>query len=722
MIKKLLSAAVLLSLVLLGGCAKGGSGPCATNCPTLTLNNTSNGILQVSQAPVTVPITITATFMHTTETAVNWSITGTSCTGSPNPCGSFTSTASLTATYQAPSTVPTDPSITIVATAQGDSSLTALMPLTVVDISTAVQPAQSSVGLGLAQQFTTVALPDNAPQQFTWSCTANGVPCVNFIPGSNGAMVYTPVAAEKCNNCVKISTLATADPNSCAKGCTPAQASVVTSRLSGNSANAQFAFRFSGYDNNGKQVLVAGTFTAIGNGISSGIEDEISWNGSEYAYAQHLISGGSYTPINSSDPSSNNSGTLVLTTGVAPNHFQVVLDAAGDIQMIESDGQGNGAGVAEPVANNNGFNSGNQTFAFGFTGVDSSANRAGYAGLMPINSGAVVGGMMDTNDNGNTTNICGSSPCNNVAGSYSYDPNSNLGSLILTSAVTMHFDFFVAKGTTNATNPLTLYAISTDPDATHPAVLGTMVYQDPSPGTSKTYDLTAFNGSSISALTGTNANVSLTYGTTNGSGGFTGGFDQNKEGTMVSVPYSPGFTFTYAPAPSSATNGRYTFQMLGNPTPMAFILYASGANRGFLLDQSSPAVITGTMDSQSTKVAGTFAASAMPGTFAVATNSCSASGTNACNASSLAPLTMNLLLTSPGNSVFNVAGTQNPPGPSGNVTGQYAIQFTGTGTIGLTAPATENYIIYAVDRTHFYMIRDASKDKGVASAILFAAQ
>src|ERR1039458_7205330 len=107
---------------------------------------------------------------------------------------------------------------------------------------------------------------------------------------------------------------------------------------------------------------------------------------------------------------------------------------------------------------------------------------------------------MDVNDNGNTTNICGSSPCN-VAGSYSYDPNSNVGHLVLTSAVTMAFDFFVANGNTNANSPLTIYAIYTDPVSTNPAVLGTMVLQDSS---KIPYNNAAFNGSSISALIGTN--------------------------------------------------------------------------------------------------------------------------------------------------------------------------------------------------------------------------
>src|SRR5258708_21662094 len=99
--------------------------------------------------------------------------------------------------------------------------------------------------------------------------------------------------------------------------------------------------------------------------------------------------------------------------------------------------------------------------------------------------------------------------------------------------------------------------------------------------------------------------------------------------------------------------------MLGNPNaspvvaPLPFILYASGANRGFLLDQSSPSVMTGTMDPQPSK--SSYAPTELPGTFAAATISDSHP--------TLVPVVQNLLLTSPGGSAFNVTGAQNPNNP-----------------------------------------------------------
>ncbi len=376
--------------------------------------------------------------------------------------------------------------------------------------------------------------------------------------------------------------------------------------------------------------------------------------------------------------------------------------------MIESDGHGTGSGIAQKSSNSNLF-TGNQTFAFGFTGVDSNGDRVGYVGILPMNGSAVVSGQMDVNDNGQSSNsVCTVPPCT-VTGTYL--PNGN-GSwhLTLTSPVTMGFDFFIASGSTSKANPLTFYAISTDPVTTNPAVSGTMVLQD----STLTYDIAHFKGTSVSALTGTVtgataactappcANVSVTLGTTDGNGNFSGQFDQNNAGVILSAAQFPpagSTSYTYA---ASGTTGRYTFNMLGDPTanpvvaPIPFVLYASGANRGFLLDQKSSSVMTGTMNPQG-KGGGGFAGSELPGTFGAATTS---SGSF-----NVSPIAANLLLTFPGGGVFNFSGTQYQyPGGSQTVTGTLDLNSpfgsVGAFMIALTAPpppAPQNYVIYVLD-------------------------
>jgi hypothetical protein len=738
MMKHFLFVAALLSLAFAGGCATGGSGPCASNCAAVTVEGESNGISPIDITTVGLPITFTATVMHTSQTAVNWTITGTSCSSSAsdksNPCGYFTSVTSTSANYQGPSSIPSTRTFSVVATLQSDSAVSGSVDMTIIPITTAVAPTTPNVGLNLQQQFTAVALPDQLPQTFNWTCTSTGGNCANFHqdPNVSGLAYYTASSNEECGSqCVKVTAFSTLDPtgSGCSFDtkhfpCTVGQATVVTSRMEGT-----YAFRFSGFDGSGKPVMVAGNFIAGTDGtISSGVEDVLTSSGPHKSVS---ITGGGYV-ANSSDPNnSNNAGTLkLLPQGAYPYQFRVVLDGAGDVQMIESDSNGTGSGVAEVSSKK--FNGSKQNFAFGFTGVDSS-NRVGYAGLLETDGVSnVTGGLIDVNDGGNTTNsVCNLSaaPCN-VTGSYVQDGTfSGMWHLTLTSPIAMVFDFFIANGGTSPNSPLTLYAISTD---SNPAVLGSIVLQN---SKITTYNNAAFAGTSVSALIGANNNVSLTLGTTDGTsggtggtGGFAGTFDWNNDGTMVSVPSAspcPGGTvcdFTYTYVATNNNLGRYVFQMLGNPNaspavpPLPFILYATGANSGFLLDQSSPAVIAGTMNSQTgppQNPGGAFANSSMTGTFALATN-----GDNIVTQN---PVTMNLLLTSPGSGSFNVTGTEDG-NPADVVTGTYNVQGSGVGSITLTKPGAANYIIYGVDGTHFYLIENATKDAGAVSPLLFMEQ
>jgi hypothetical protein len=720
MIKKLIFTAALLSLALLGGCAKGGNGPCVVSCPEIDIEP------QLGVVGLNVSVPLTLAFKFTSPAPVNWSIQPTSC---GSACGTLTNVTTSTATYVGPSSVPSNASISIVATSQNDGGLSGSLGVTIIPITTNVAPVSPNVGAGLTQQYTAIALPDQAPQTFTWTCTVNSAACASFVPDPSGSgqATYKPTAGEECGSsgCVTISAVATVDPTGCTVDpkitCIPSQTTAVSSRVPAGT----YAFEFSGYDKNGRALAVAGTFTVGSGGSITGFEDENEWNGSKFVTAGHNITGGSYSPLSGSNPISNNAGTLSLTVSGSPfpSTYSVVLDGAGDIQMIANDGTGNiGSGFAEPSANGK-FNKGSSAaFAFGFTGVDSGNNHVGYAGLLPTNGvSTVTGGLIDVNDNGSASNsVCNATPPCTVTGSYIADGTvTNLWHMTLTAPIAMAFDFFVANGAENGNgnNPLHLYAISTDGN---PAMLGTMTYQNPK---ITTYDNAALTGESVSALTGANDNVALVLGSPDGSGDFLGTFDWNNHGAIVSVPpsdpCSPPTICNFANTYASTNNntGRYTIQMLGNPNgtpavnPIPFVLYASGANSGYLLDPSSTAVITGTMNAQTGPKAnfGQFASSSASGPYSVATTSNSVS--------SIPPLTMNLVLTSPGASVFNVTGVENFGAQS--VSGGYVVGSAGNGTITLTSPAASKYVIYGTTETTFFMI---DLDSGVTSQMFYLAQ
>ncbi|MFY9645101.1 MAG: hypothetical protein WAK29_07975 [Terriglobales bacterium] len=688
MIKNLLLAAAVMSLALAGGCAKGGNG---TLPPTIMVADGG-----VQPAYPNQSLTFTATVNNGQPISVTWSLSGSACTGSGNPCGTINAN---TGVYQAPATVPSPAQATISATSTSDPGNIGNFTLDLADITALVAPATLSVGTGLTQQFTAVAIPDDAAQTFTWTCKANGVACAHFSqdPNVSGLAYYT--ADDNCSNsCVQISAASTLDPAGCTnspKNCTIGKASLVASRVNGT-----YAFQFSGYDSSNHATAVVGTFTASNGTVTSGVEYELT-SGSR---AKHTITGGAYTPTTSDPKNSNNAGTLTLTTGATPDKFQVVLDASGDIEMIEADGQGTGSGLAQ-ISPSPSLFKGDQTYAFGLAGVDSSGNRVGYAGLLPMNgSGMILNGQMDVNDNGNATSLCGAGPCSITNATYTPLSVNGAWQMTLTAgsdAAPMVFDFFIASGSSSKASSLTFFVVTDPSDTINPAVSGTMVLQD----STQTYNNADFSSTSVSALTGVNAgngnaNVALIYGDADGSGAVTGQFDQNNGGTIVPLAVFPGSsqsTNPYTYSASSATNGRYIFQMLGNPTgsspvsPIPFVLYATGQNAGFLLDQSSSSVMTGTMNAQGP---GPLAISELQGTYAGATTMSGASG--------VTPIAANLVLTYPtpvsGVGINNLAGTQYPGEQTLAGVLSYAnsnINSSGAAVATLTAPSGETQeVIY----------------------------
>ena len=706
MTKHCLFAAALVSVALWTGCAKGlGSTPSVT---------VSDGNITV--VPVTQTVQFTATVTGTTNTAVNWSLSGKACTGSGNPCGTIDSNGN----YTAPATAPSPAGVNIVATSQADSSGKGQLTITVAQVKVSVTPSPVSVGQGLVQQLTAVAVPDIAQQTFTWAltCTQSGLACGTVQQDANvsGLAVYTaPAPPATLPTSVQVTATSTID----ATGVGTAKVTVLSSRVPANTA---YAVRFSGYDlPNHNPVEIAGSVTFGANGtITSGVEDVVI-NG---VYHQYTTVSGSYTP-STGDNNTNNAGTLTLIANGGPTYtFTAVLDAAGNLRMIESDGNGTGSGSMEKSAPLGQFNSGAQKFVFGFTGLDSSGQRVGYVGLLPMdgtatatNPGNISGGLADTNDNGTAASVCASPPCS-VGGTYRLVGGVWTMHLLIGSQF-LDFDFYIGSGqtTANTKNPLTLYAILTNAvGVTHLALSGRMEFQDPG-NPPITYDQTALNSDSVSHLTGvdstgSNTLVSLVAATGLSNGSINEIFDANNAGTIVQAATQPS-TCTYTTDPNKT--GRYVVTMLGTGSTctsgVPFVFYASGANRGFLLDQSSTAVMTGAMDPQTGS--GTFAPSELPGTYAVGTVSNATSG--------VVPMVANLLLTSPGNRVYNVAGTQYTWATqlqTQAVTGAYNVMTTGNGTIVLTTP-TAHYVIYATDTSHFEMI---DVDTAVTNAAVIFAQ
>src|ERR1700675_2454487 len=707
MIKKCLFAVGLLSLALAGGCAKGGNG--TGSGISVTVSDGSLSVFYVTQV-----VQFTAKVTGTSNTAVTWTLSGTACTGSGNPCG----TIDANGKYTAPATGPNPPKITVTATSQAGTTKSGFLQITVDQITVQITPNPVNVGIGLTEQFTAVVVPDDAPQSVTWTiqnCTGN----CGSIDGTGKYTAPTTVPSP-----ATFSVQAAVPPSLDPSGFNQADGTIVKSRFGSSKQVTTYAFRFSGFDITGGATALAGNFVVATDGrtITSGVEDELTTSG----WTPRTLTG-IYTAT------SNNEGTITLNpSGTSSNTYTVVLDANGDIQMIESDSNGKGSGVIEQVASPTKLNTGALlgSFVLGFTGMDISLKRVGYAAFLTMDGAGCIGngtacsggtpGFIDINDDGTA------SSGGDVTGSYTM--TNGIGTMQLKSATlnkTFNFDLYGVGGQLTGNNPLTLYAISTDQIANNPAVSGMIVFQDPK---GAPYNNATLKGTSVSNLTGvdsttgTNANVALTIATTDGSGNVGGTFDQNNAGTITGPAQTFGTGYKYSPAGCTGC-GRYTVNLLGNPTanppvPMQFILYASGANRGFLLDQSTKSVMTGTMNVPLKNH--TFGASEIAGTYAAAATSSGTSGVD--------PIAANLLLTWVNTGACTaqcVNGTQyDASNPSGvTVTGAnpaYTLNGPGDGTITLTAPAAQSYVIYAIDVSHFLMM-DVDKSN-TQSSIVFAQQ
>ena len=410
MMKNILFALALMGLALCVGCATGGGGHTGHQI-VVTVNTDPPNQPVVG---VTLTIKFTAVVTGTSETAVTWSVSGTSCTG--NACGTINGSG----LYAAPATVPADGlPVTITATLTSSPTKTGTYGLNVLPIGVTVTPKLTSgdplnVVRGLKQQFTAIVTPDAEVQTVTWSlaCDAGGNLCGTL--DQNG--LYTAPNAIPSPATAHISATSTL----VSTGVDTADVTIVKSRLIGSTT---YAFQLSGFDSSGP-IAVAGNFAtnADGTAITGGVEDDLNLS----AYTNPTINSGNLTL------DTNDHGLLTLNTSAGSRAFKVVLDVDGDGRMIEFDGTGrHGSGqLAQTTPSkfkNNALPSGS-TFAFGISGADTTGvHRAGFVGLVkPDGAGTITSGMLDKNENGT------SGSASDLTGVYSIAANGR-GTMTLTS-------------------------------------------------------------------------------------------------------------------------------------------------------------------------------------------------------------------------------------------------------------------------------------------------
>ena len=654
----------LLSLALLTGCGGGSksTGPMKVNV-TVTPN----------ASPVIVGVNLTQQFTASvsgsSNQAVTWSVSGSSCTGSA--CGTISSTG----LYTAPSSVPVMPAVTVTATSQVDTKQFRKVTVRIVDILVSVLPSSSMVPLNGTQQFTAQSSPA-AP--VTWTISGNACsPTVSCGTISSTGLYTGPSSLPN-------PTTVTVTATSSAEGTSVANAIVTllpatSSRLKGN-----YAFHFSGFDSGGA-VYSAGTFFSDGLGnISSGVQD---LNRSTGVQSQAFT--GTYTV------GQDNRGTLILNVmGGGTYTYDLAIGSSGEIIFIESDASGTrGAGVIDKADPTQFFNSKIAgPYVMGLFGSDQAGKRVGVAGLFVTNgaspNGMVTMGSLDVNDAGSAASI------SSLAGTYAVAPNGRGTMSIIANGTTFNFSFYVVSASE-------LFTVSTDTvSLTNPRLGGLAIGQS-----ATVFDNSFLNGNSVFNLGGLNSSsssssvVAAGILAADGNGNVTSSsvFDENNAGQILSQQSLAG-TYNIAP------NGRGTISVSSASSPApSFVLYAVTNNKGFLLDTSSADALSGFLEPQVTGNTGMFGPSTIQGAFVTGTTTTSVTG--ATNLSGV--------LSLDGSS--HISGTQDETTPSGNTTGQtftaaYTVSSNGRGTMNVTAPSATSRVLYVVNGSKFVTIDVDSSD------------
>jgi hypothetical protein len=515
----------------------------------------------------------TATVRNATNTAVTWQVND--VTGGNSTVG----TISANGLYTAPAAVPDPNSVTVKAVSQADTtkSATATVTITLI-ISVTVTPDAVTLPAGATQQFT-ATVENTADTSVTWS--VNGITGGNSTVGTiSTSGLYTAPLSPPVSGTVTVAAASVVNP-------IRTGSATVTIVFSNATLTGQYAFGFTGYDDDGI-FLMAGSFTADGNGsITDGVYDLNHGTG----VYPNLTFTGSYAI------GADGRGSMTITdSDQITTNFRLAVTSHQEGRLIEFDTFANGTGFFErqnPSAFLNSALNGGYAFHVEGAGYDEASETYGplaAAGRFSANgAGQMTAGVEDINNAGVvTTNFA-------FTGTYNVDA-SGRGT--------------AAVGIPGGTSQFSLYVISPSK-----FVFVALDYVPAYVGVAEEQTLSSFSNSS---LTGGYAFQSVGYSTSgidyragrftaNGVGAISSGvFDDNDFGTVSeNVP----FTGTYL----VSSNGRGTLTINTSSDTSHFAFYLVSPTSAFYIQTDSTMAVSGTVFGQS---GGPFSNASLSGSYA----------------------------------------------------------------------------------------------------------
>jgi hypothetical protein len=536
--------------------------------PSGTLNVPYNSFVNAAGAPVPFTWSVTSgslpaglTFL-TTSTSSSAEITGT-----PTLLG--TSKFSIQVTDSSGTSVTQALSITI-NTPPPLSVVTGSLPAGIVNTPYS-QNLQANSG----------TLP------YTWSLANGTLLPIGLSLSSSGVISGTPIVNGTFNFTVQVKDSSTPNPQTASANLSITINPGVTNNLR---LNGNYVFSVRGFDTTGLFVA-AGSFFADGKGnISTGLTDI---NNTTTSLLSQTFSG-TYAI------GQDGLGFMIfnLTAG-GTRTFALSMMANGNANIIEFDdstggfinGSARNSGVLLLQDASASVSSIKNSYAFGFSGVDSSKNRFGVAGVFDADgAGNFTNGELDSDDNGSLSSGV------SFIGAYTI-ASTGRGTATLGNA---HYSFYVAKA--YAALPPELLVVGIDPfvPGGNPLVSGVILQQS----NNGSFSNTSFNGPSVFEVTALDASTPESqvgvFNASNGTLNLTS--YQNSGGTLTSL--CSGTPTQCGPGSYSvASNGRVTltnsgFQNSQTAQNLQPVLYMVQPNEAFIIGTDT-AVSFGFMAPQS---------------------------------------------------------------------------------------------------------------------------
>jgi hypothetical protein len=511
------------------------------------------GILKIGEQA-----TYTAVVTGTTNTAVNWSVSGAGCTGAA--CGTIT-TAGV---YTAPAIVPQPPAVSIIATSQADTTKSGSYAQTIgSDVALAVWPQAARVTLGSSRQFQRM-LTGSSNAAVTWTVTGMGCNVANCGSVADGRYVAPPLMPPNATT-VFVTATSVVD-----RGKT-AQAAVSLLTSPNGVLNGTYAFGNRGISL-GSEGAAAGMFVADGSGtLQAGTVDR----------SLPVAAGGKLVnvPLTGSYAiDASHVGTLTLAFLGGSNEWRMAANANGDRAFIQAyfNPEVLSSTVLYKTDPTQFTNAGvNGTYVFLLDGATVAGTRIANIGRFTANgNGGISNGSLESNEGGAISSTI-------FTGSYSVSGNGRASATLNVAGSSYSFAMYVV-------NADMVILTSNDDTATGvPARIGYAFRQTGGP-----FSAASLNGDYVFDLAGRNSATSAiaTVGrlVANGSGSASGQLDRN-DNYAITLGGSLGATYTVD------SNGRGT---LGSGQLGQFVFYLASPNKAVVMEAPGARVQTGTFERQ----------------------------------------------------------------------------------------------------------------------------